>query len=68
MLSFVDLRSIAQTLGGEVSNGEVVAPSPQRWRPLIEFAGGAKEARRQFLEKALAAIHAFVEQGRVATV
>ena len=38
-----------------------------RWQPLIEFVEGAKEARKQFQEQALVAIHAAVaeqERGR----
>jgi hypothetical protein len=35
------------------------------WQPLVEFAEGAKRAREQFREQALAAIHAAVaEQNR----
>jgi hypothetical protein len=33
-----------------------------RWQPLIEFVEGAKEARKQFQEQALAAIHAAVAE------
>ena len=29
-----------------------------QWQPLIEFAGGAKEARKQFQARALEAVHA----------
>jgi hypothetical protein len=36
----------------------------QRWRPFVEFAPGATEARKQFQEQALAAIHAVAEQER----
>src|SRR5262249_17804503 len=32
------------------------------WQPLIEFAEGAKEARKQFQRQAIAAIHIFIEQ------
>jgi hypothetical protein len=32
-----------------------------RWSSMIEFAEGAKEARKQFQEKALEAIHAAAE-------
>jgi hypothetical protein len=33
-----------------------------RWQPPIEFVEGAKEARKQFQEQALAAIHAAVAE------
>jgi len=45
----------------ETKNGETA------WQPIIEFAEGAKEARSQFQEGALAAIHAAIaeqERGR----
>ena len=32
------------------------------WQPIIEFANGAKEARKQFQEKALEAIHSAAAQ------
>ena len=32
------------------------------WQPLIEFAHGATEARKQFQEQAIAAIHRFVDE------
>jgi hypothetical protein len=32
------------------------------WSPLVEFATGAKQAREQFQEQALAAIHAVVAE------
>jgi hypothetical protein len=32
------------------------------WQPLVEFAEGAAEARRQFQEQAVAAIHQFVDE------
>ena len=32
------------------------------WQPLVEFAEGATEARRQFQEQAVAAIHDFVDK------
>jgi hypothetical protein len=38
----------------ETKNGETV------WQPIVEFAEGATEARKQFQEQALAAIHAVV--------
>jgi len=32
------------------------------WQPLVEFADGASEARRQFQEQAVAAIHDFIDE------
>src|SRR5262249_36365468 len=32
------------------------------WQPLVEFAESATEARRQFQEQAVAAIHDFIEE------
>jgi hypothetical protein len=34
------------------------------WQPIVEFAEGAKEARKQFQEQALEAIHAAVAEQR----
>jgi hypothetical protein len=34
------------------------------WQPLVEFAEGATEARKQFQQQALEAIHAAVAQSR----
>jgi hypothetical protein len=31
------------------------------WQPLVEFAEGASEARKQFQEQAVAAIYAFID-------
>jgi hypothetical protein len=33
-----------------------------QWSPLVEFAESAGEARRQFQEQAVAAIHDFIEE------
>jgi hypothetical protein len=33
----------------------------QRWQPIVEFAEGARETRRQFQEKALESIHAIAK-------
>jgi hypothetical protein len=38
-----------------------IADGATRWSSMIEFAEGAKEARKQFQEKALEAIHAAAE-------
>jgi hypothetical protein len=43
----------------ETKNGETA------WQPIIEFAEGAKEARKQFPEGAPAAIHAAVAEQEV---
>ena len=43
----------------ETKNGETA------WQPIIEFTEGAKEARDQFQEGALAAIHAAVAEQEV---
>ena len=32
------------------------------WQPIVEFAEGATEARRQFQELAVAAIHDFIDE------
>jgi hypothetical protein len=37
------------------------------WQPIVEFAEGATEARKQFQEKALAAIHLAAAQSRETT-
>jgi hypothetical protein len=33
-----------------------------QWQPLVEFAEGAREAREQFREQALKAIHAAIDE------